>query len=116
MAANLSQEELAEAASISASAIGAYERGVRTVPHRETVALLAAALGLNGSDRTEFELAARSGRPAIAKLEPSSRKDNLPAETTLFVGRENELAEIADLLQRHRVVTLTGAGGIGRPV
>jgi predicted ATPase/class 3 adenylate cyclase len=40
--------------------------------------------------------------------------NNLPAATTSFVGREREIAEIATLLERHRVVTLTGAGGIGK--
>ena len=39
---------------------------------------------------------------------------NLPLSLTLFVGRETELDEIAALLSEHRVVTLAGAGGIGK--
>ncbi|MFB9248389.1 AAA family ATPase [Sphaerisporangium melleum] len=39
---------------------------------------------------------------------------NLPVETTSFVGRRHERAEIARMLQESRVVTLTGGGGIGK--
>jgi predicted ATPase/DNA-binding CsgD family transcriptional regulator len=39
---------------------------------------------------------------------------NLPMELTSFVGRARELAEIKRLLPATRVVTLTGAGGIGK--
>src|SRR4051794_14689331 len=39
---------------------------------------------------------------------------NLPLQLTGFVGRENELAEIAAALESARVVTLTGIGGVGK--
>ena len=39
---------------------------------------------------------------------------NLPLALTSFVGRETELGEIARLVHDHRLVTLTGAGGIGK--
>jgi predicted ATPase/DNA-binding CsgD family transcriptional regulator len=39
---------------------------------------------------------------------------NLPAETTSFVGRRSELAEVKRLLEQHRLVTLTGPGGVGK--
>jgi predicted ATPase/class 3 adenylate cyclase len=39
---------------------------------------------------------------------------NLPVQPTALVGRERELAEVLDLLQAARVVTLTGAGGSGK--
>ncbi|HEY2640793.1 MAG TPA: hypothetical protein VGI66_13045 [Streptosporangiaceae bacterium] len=38
----------------------------------------------------------------------------LPAPLTEFVGRERELAEIARLVAAHRLVTLIGAGGVGK--
>ena len=44
----------------------------------------------------------------------NTRRSNLPAQLTSFVGREQELAEIADLLERHRLVTLIGTGGTGK--
>src|SRR5215471_13927379 len=39
---------------------------------------------------------------------------NLPAELTSFVGRRGELAAVRRLLAGSRLVTLTGAGGVGK--
>ncbi|MEU4247972.1 LuxR C-terminal-related transcriptional regulator [Amycolatopsis sp. NPDC026612] len=39
---------------------------------------------------------------------------NLPAELTSFVGRRHELGEAKRLLTTARLVTLTGAGGVGK--
>ncbi|MDQ0382250.1 ATP-binding protein [Amycolatopsis thermophila] len=39
---------------------------------------------------------------------------NLPSELTSFVGRRRELAETRRLLASARLVTLTGAGGVGK--
>ena len=38
----------------------------------------------------------------------------LPKPLTSFVGREREVTEVSDLLERSRLVTLTGAGGSGK--
>jgi predicted ATPase/predicted negative regulator of RcsB-dependent stress response len=43
-----------------------------------------------------------------------SRLANLPQQLTTFVGRETELGEVRGLLEAHRLVTITGAGGIGK--
>src|SRR5439155_27299232 len=43
-----------------------------------------------------------------------ARPSNLPAEMTSFVGREQEIAEIERLLERTRLLTLTGTGGSGK--
>ncbi|HEY3472740.1 MAG TPA: BTAD domain-containing putative transcriptional regulator [Amycolatopsis sp.] len=37
-----------------------------------------------------------------------------PAQLTSFVGRDAELRQVADLLERGRLVTLTGPGGTGK--
>ena len=50
--------------------------------------------------------------PALLSLNYLS--NNLPAQLTSFVGREEDLAEISSLLHEHRLVTLTGAGGVGK--
>ena len=39
---------------------------------------------------------------------------NLPIQLTSFVGRENEMKDIADALRTSRLVTLTGVGGVGK--
>ena len=39
---------------------------------------------------------------------------NLPQQLTTFVGREDEIAEVAEALKQSRVVTLTGVGGVGK--
>jgi predicted ATPase/DNA-binding CsgD family transcriptional regulator len=41
-------------------------------------------------------------------------KGNLPADTTSFVGRKQDVAEVKHLLTRARLVTLTGVGGVGK--
>lgn len=48
------------------------------------------------------------------KVTISAFRTNLPEPNTTFLGRERELADIADLLTTHRYVTLHGPGGIGK--
>jgi predicted ATPase/DNA-binding XRE family transcriptional regulator len=109
LAAALSQQALAELAGMSRDGISALERGYRRTPQRETLAVLATALALRGEPRREFEAAARSGVPRH-DTDPST----LPLALTSFVGRDAELDEIATLVREHRLVTLTGTGGIGK--
>ena len=40
--------------------------------------------------------------------------NNLPTQLTSFIGRENEIAELKQELNKHRLVTLTGSGGTGK--
>jgi non-specific serine/threonine protein kinase len=41
-------------------------------------------------------------------------RHNLPHQLTSFVGREQEIAQLKELVTTHRLVTLTGAGGAGK--
>src|SRR4051812_36635801 len=45
---------------------------------------------------------------------PTQRSGNLPADTTSFVGRRRELAEVRKKLATARVVSLVGPGGVGK--
>jgi len=50
------------------------------------------------------------------KKRSSLHPNNLPAQTTKFIGRQKELKSITDLLSREdvRLLTLTGPGGTGK--
>jgi len=50
--------------------------------------------------------------PRLRSLD--SRRTNLPAELTSFLGREAQLRELKDALALHRMVTITGPGGMGK--
>jgi predicted ATPase/class 3 adenylate cyclase len=50
--------------------------------------------------------------PPLQSLD--ARPNNLPTQLTSFVGREKELEEAGGLLDRNRLVTLTGPGGTGK--
>jgi predicted ATPase len=50
----------------------------------------------------------------VTTLVPERRKDNLPAEVTSFIGRRRELSQVREALERYRLVTLRGVGGVGK--
>ncbi len=50
--------------------------------------------------------------PALRSLE--ALPNNLPLQITSFVGRELEILTITQTLAKHRLVTLVGAGGVGK--
>jgi transcriptional regulator with XRE-family HTH domain len=114
LAAGLTQEDLAERAEMSARGISDLERGVRTYPYRETVKLLADALGLSRAERSAFGLAAR--RPPRRGKASRGSPSALPIPLTPLIGRTQEQAAISSLLgdDAVRLVTLTGPGGVGK--
>jgi predicted ATPase len=61
--------------------------------------------------------AASNGLPHPPPAEPSRPEappTNLPAWASELIGRDTALGEVASLVAAHRIVTLTGAGGIGK--
>jgi predicted ATPase/DNA-binding SARP family transcriptional activator len=81
--------------------------------------LLAAELGIEpGPALREVEQAILTHDPGLAPTAAASRRglgrSNLPAAVSPIVGRQLELAVLVPLLLSERLVTLTGAGGIGK--
>ena len=60
-----------------------------------------------------FQLGAQTHFPSLRSIIVRD-EHNLPAEASRFVGRAQELKEVADVLTTARLVTLTGAGGVGK--
>jgi predicted ATPase/class 3 adenylate cyclase len=54
----------------------------------------------------------RTTFPALRALDVSP--GNLRPAVTSFIGRESEVAEIEAAVRKHRLVTLTGVGGVGK--
>ena len=123
--AGFTQEELAERAGLTGKAISALERGERQRPYPNTVRALADALNLADAERAAL-IAARAGQgeasaPREAKTAPSRLvagppPSTLPGQLTSLVGRETEAKVVLALLRRAniRLLTLTGAGGVGK--
>ncbi len=89
--ARVSQRSLAEAAGLSYRTVSDLERGVATTPQKDTVRLLADALGLIGPARAQFEAIAR-GRDETGGVPAATR--TLPRDTALFTGRRQELQQL----------------------
>ncbi|HLZ28744.1 MAG TPA: helix-turn-helix domain-containing protein [Chloroflexota bacterium] len=113
LAASLSQEALGERASLSASAIASLERGRRRAPRPATVLMLAEALGLTPAERAALVGATGTAR-AVSQVDAEGVLPRLPVPLTSFVGRAQERAEVRRLLGSVRLLTLTGAAGVGK--
>src|SRR5918911_3762801 len=121
-AAGLTQEELAEQARLSVRGIQALEQGASHTPRPDTVALLAAALGLSPQAEATFAAAARPRSfPPAGPSSPGAPGGAGGRAVVPLVGRALELA----VLERHlrveqttkgtpRVLLLSGEPGIGK--
>jgi len=121
LAAGLTQEQLAERSGLSVRGISDLERGLKLRPRKETIALLAAALGLTESERTLLASTSRrltgdvqETAPLLARSWDGPPRHNLPLQPTSFVGRKGEIASISERLDEVRLLTLTGPGGVGK--
>jgi predicted ATPase/DNA-binding CsgD family transcriptional regulator/transcriptional regulator with XRE-family HTH domain len=124
--AQLTQQELAKAAGLSPRSVSDLERGVNRTSRKDTAVQLAGALGLAEPVRSLF-VAAALGRIQAAQVLTAMRRQaqdgsRAPAAgmhgftpaLTSFVGRARSVSEVAALLDRNLLVTVTGPGGVGK--
>jgi predicted ATPase/DNA-binding SARP family transcriptional activator len=87
-----------------ADALAAYHRARR---------VLSDELGLEpGEELRALELAIL--RQEVPAATPPEDRHNLPQPLTTFIGRGREIDEILASLRKHRLVALTGVGGVGK--
>ncbi|MEJ3658056.1 BTAD domain-containing putative transcriptional regulator [Actinomycetes bacterium KLBMP 9759] len=71
-----------------------------------------------GHELRELHSKILRGEPeAVRPARPASRErwsGNLPSEVTSFVGRDDQVARTCATLEKARIVTLTGIGGVGK--
>jgi predicted ATPase/class 3 adenylate cyclase len=66
-------------------------------------------------DLAQLERVHQAGTGEFAPLKSlNTVPGNLPILLTSFVGRNAEIAGLIDAITRHRVVTITGVGGVGK--
>ncbi|MDF3086730.1 transcriptional regulator, partial [Burkholderia sola] len=89
-------------------ALGAIRDLIKTVPGRGYLLVASASSGP--------DLVPVVDTPAVAAAPVAVALPDAPASPLLapIVGRDAELAQIVDMLERTPVVTLVGAGGIGK--
>jgi predicted ATPase/DNA-binding NarL/FixJ family response regulator/DNA-binding XRE family transcriptional regulator len=105
----LSQEQLARRLGVSFATVNRWESGRTQLSPRAELAV--AELEAELAAGPEVRLAA-----GLAQLEARSAQPHgqLPFGQTSFVGRERELAELAEVLSGSRLVSLIGPGGAGK--
>ncbi|MFN8549606.1 MAG: tetratricopeptide repeat protein [Candidatus Eisenbacteria bacterium] len=86
---------------------GTLRRALAKDPSERFPSMVQFIEALNAAAVRAYAAALREGNEAAIA-------NNLPIATTSFLGREKEMAEIAEMLRRSRLLTLTGSGGTGK--
>jgi predicted ATPase/DNA-binding SARP family transcriptional activator len=85
--------------------------------YQRTREVLAEELGIDPSpelQRTYQAILLQAPTLEAATPDQGRFRHNLPERLTSLIGREEELAEVAKLVELHRLVTVTGPGGAGK--
>ncbi len=117
VAAGIGQAELARRSGLSERALRDLERGATGRPRRHSVRALASALKLTGPELSAFLAAAwPSATRGTAARAGASPEPMTGARLDRLVGRVAELRVLTDMVTvgRHRVVSVTGPGGVGK--
>ena len=86
-----------------------FERDLGVEPPEAAQELRAEALAMPaGSEPSAY------AESPVASPAPQPSTSVLPAARSRLIGRERDLDDVATLLRRHRVVTITGPGGAGK--
>ena len=85
-------------------------------PSKELAGILLQKLGVPKTEWSQWIAFARGLSDFPSQFSSSSNppKSNLPVPLTTFIGRKKEQADVIKLIAKHRLVTLTGSGGIGK--
>ena len=85
-------------------------------PSKELANILLEKFGIPQTEWPQWISFARgiSGLPSQSVPQAKKPITNLPAPLTSFIGREKEQSEVISLITKHRLVTLTGSGGVGK--
>ncbi|HLN66679.1 MAG TPA: helix-turn-helix domain-containing protein, partial [Streptosporangiaceae bacterium] len=123
----LSQEQLARRLSVSFATVNRWETGRSQPSARARAAIAELEASASRGQRPAGEREPGGGQEPAGKREPGGGQEpagerepageqagRLPIAQSSFVGRERELAELADLLTRSRLINLTGPGGVGK--
>ena len=113
---DLTQQALADQAGCARITLRRIEAGALK-PSKELAHILLEKLGVPESEYPKWILFARglSGFPEKTNNSFTNKPlTNLPAPLTSFIGREKEKVEVTSLIAKNRLVTLVGAGGIGK--
>ena len=85
-------------------------------PSKELAGLLLEKLGIPETEHPHWISFARglSALPLSSTQSSNEPITNLPAPLTTFIGREKEQSDVIWLITKHRFLTLTGSGGVGK--